>query len=74
MSHCTRVGNQYIGSAIESLLPPQLSEITGTVANSATSDALRKVQEMVDWYYQNKWIKNANYGENDKACDCLGTR
>ena len=72
MSHCTRVGNQYIGSDIEALIPRNLSEVAGSLTQSAAKGAIQSQQEMVDWYYQNKWIKNTKNGENDKACDLFG--
>ena len=72
ISHCTRVGNQYIGSAIEQLVPRDISVVFPASDYPAIQSVKLNLQERIDLYYQNKWIKNNGKGNNDKACDLFG--
>lgn len=73
MFHCTRVGSQYIGNDIESLIPLEPNMLMPDENNPAFPKALeaqKEVYSRIDRYYQeDDWIKNSNIGENDFACD-----
>ena len=68
MTHCTRVGSQYIGNLIESLIPdsPPMIDSASTVTVKAS------VEARITAYKTRGWIKNSKLGENDLACDLFG--
>ena len=74
MSHCTRVGSQYIGSEIEKLIPGEPNMIMPdendrNVFNKAKI-IRNEIYKRIDRYYGKKtWIRNSVIGENDYACD-----
>jgi len=73
MTHCTRVGSQYIGNAIESLIPNDLSFVYPPSINDVTdSSTRRELEERIGKYYNKGWIKNSAIGDNDYACDLFG--
>ena len=71
ITHCTRVGSQYIGEEIESLIPvsPKTIEVPD---NDHFSIAKKEIEERIERYRKAGWIKNNNKGENDLACDLFG--
>jgi len=71
MSHCTRVGSQYIGSKIESLIPeiPNLMTVPG---NANVENARVSIEKRIKQFYDNGWVKNSKLGANDRACDLFG--
>lgn len=80
MTHCTRVGSQYIGAQIENLIPAVPPTITvekdGTTANDKKRETIDKahaaiVQRIAD-YRKRQWIKNSKIGDNDLSCDLFG--
>lgn len=77
MTHCTRVGSQYIGNAIQTLIPPGLVNIMHVMpsgTNDNVTTAMNNIRSRVAAYYAHKdnWIKNNKYGANDYACDLFG--
>lgn len=75
MTHCTRVGSQYIGPSIESLIPHEVDMIQPE--NSASPEFIKAKSEIharIERYYSQNpsWIKNNDYGDNDLACDLFG--
>lgn len=71
MTHCTRVGSQYIGSKIESLIPLQPAMIT--VANNVNVlQAKNSIEQRIQNFYNQGWVKNSKLGMNDRACDLFG--
>lgn len=77
MSHCTRVGSQYIGKNIEGLIPrvfsaEELSQYTAATPEGSQNiaDAFKNIQARITAFYsRDGWIKNNKRGANDKACD-----
>lgn len=69
MSHCTRVGSQYIGTNIEQLIPKDLSLIYKNPQPGVVANTLQTIQSTIEWYYGKGWIANNKNGANDKACD-----
>lgn len=71
MTHCTRVGSQYIGNQIESLIPdsPPMMDIPGDadIVTVKTS-----IESRIKAYKERGWIKNSKNGKNDLACDLFG--
>jgi len=78
MTHCTRVGSQYIGRSISSLIPKNIGmvypiNVPLTGADADTDLAARtSIQNRIDKYYKKEWIKDNKLGENDDACDLFG--
>ena len=73
MSHCTRVGSQYIGATIESLIPKDLSLVYPSPLADATDAATKlELEGRIKKYYERGWIKNSKIGDNDYACDLFG--
>ena len=73
MSHCTRVGSQYIGATIESLIPKDLSLVYPSPIADATDAATKlELEGRIKKYYERGWIKNSKIGDNDYACDLFG--
>ena len=68
MTHCTRVGSQYIGNQIENLIPdsPPMLNMAGN------QDIKDSVEKRIKAYKENSWIKNSKIGNNDLACDLFG--
>jgi predicted TIM-barrel fold metal-dependent hydrolase len=71
MTHCTRVGSQYIGALIESLIPdsPSMIDIPG---NQNILNARINIESRIAEYRKRGWIKNSKIGSNDLACDLFG--
>jgi uncharacterized protein len=71
MTHCTRVGSQYIGDQIDSLIPksPAMIDVPG---NPAVSEVKASIEKRISDYRQAEWIKNSKIGDNDLACDLFG--
>ncbi|HEY8937691.1 MAG TPA: amidohydrolase family protein, partial [Cyclobacteriaceae bacterium] len=73
MTHCTRVGSQYIGDHIESLIPddPAMIDVAGNAAiDAARTSIIQRIKDYKD--PSKKWIKNSAIGDNDLACDLFG--
>jgi len=73
MTHCTRVGSQYIGDQIESLIPDQPAMID-MAGNPAIATAKTSIEKRIKDYKDpsRQWIKNSKIGDNDLACDLFG--
>jgi predicted TIM-barrel fold metal-dependent hydrolase len=71
MTHCTRVGSQYIGNQIESLIAdsPAMMNIPGKANILA---AKTSIEQRIAEYKRRGWIKNSKIGDNDLACDLFG--
>lgn len=69
MTHCTRGGSQYIGAAIESLIPPQPDFLIPTPPNNNATNAKASIIKRINSYYTKGWIQNSKLGDNDLACD-----
>lgn len=67
MSHCTRSGSMYVGSAIESLIPRNPPMMTSSVEDFPTIQ--KKIHDRIDRYYEAGLIKNKKRGANDLSCD-----
>lgn len=77
MTHCTRVGTQYIGSNIESLIPLHLDLLypanLADPAQQTIDTAVRQsLEKRIAKYYEKGWVKNSKIGDNDYACDLFG--
>lgn len=77
ITHCTRVGSQYIGEKIESLisLQPEIIMPAENVADEVkkrAAEAKQSIQERIKGFYDKGWIKNSKIGNNDNACDLFG--
>ncbi len=73
MTHCTRVGSQYIGARIESLIPKKAEMLGPEAGTSDEFDQVKKeIHDRIDRYYAMGWVKNSDIGDNDKACDLFG--
>jgi predicted TIM-barrel fold metal-dependent hydrolase len=77
LSHCTRVGTQYIGKNIEGLIPLTLEliypEKTEDPLLNGTDQATRlALEKRITNYYNRGWVKNSKIGDNDYACDLFG--
>jgi hypothetical protein len=72
MTHCTRGGSQYIGAAIEGLIPPLPDFLMPNVLNTIAIAAKNSIIKRINDYYLNGWIKNSKLGNNDLACDLFG--
>lgn len=78
MTHCTRVGSQYIGEEIERLLPRHVSMLLPSAtqqSQQAIATALaakQSIEARIATFYDKGWIKNSKRGENDRACDLFG--
>lgn len=71
MSHCTRVGSQYIGDQIESLIPRE-PRMTVPPDNAVIPLAQKSINDRIAAFYEKGWIKNSKIGDNDRACDLFG--
>jgi predicted TIM-barrel fold metal-dependent hydrolase len=71
MTHCTRVGSQYIGNQIESLIPDSPAMI-GIPGNANILAAKTSIELRINEYKKRGWIKNSKIGDNDLACDLFG--
>jgi len=69
MSHCTRVGSQYIGDFIESLIPDEPAMIGSANGNAAIDAMQSSVVGRIAAYKQRAWVKSNRQGKNDLACD-----
>lgn len=71
MTHCTRVGSQYIGARIESIIPknPNMIRVPG---NANVDNARASIEKRIQDFYDKKWVKNNKLGNNDRACDLFG--
>ncbi len=72
MTHCTRVGSQYIGEEIENLIPPKPAMILPATNPNASLAAQQSIERRIALFSVNGWIKNSKRGENDRACDLFG--
>lgn len=72
MSHCTRVGSQYIGSAIESLIPKEPDMIMPAAQGGQAQAAKQEIIARIGRFYKKGWVKNSKTGDNDNACDLFG--
>lgn len=76
MSHCTRVGSQYVGTQIESLIPRQPAMIKPEGDEPEIQAAFKKAQgeieARIERYYRDGKIRNSKIGDNDEACDLFG--
>ena len=72
MSHCTRVGSQYIGRDITNLIPKKLDSLFPPLINDRVSNAKNNIEARIDAYYKKGWIKTSEIGDNDFACDLFG--
>jgi predicted TIM-barrel fold metal-dependent hydrolase len=71
MTHCTRVGSQYIGAKIESLISKDPDMIIAP-GNANALAAQKSIYDRIGRFYQKGWVKNSDLGENDYACDLFG--
>jgi uncharacterized protein len=71
MTHCTRVGSQYIGAQIEGLIPMDPPMIPVTQSDEIPR-VKKAIADRISTYYEKGWIKNSNLGKNDLACDLFG--
>jgi uncharacterized protein len=72
MSHCTRVGSQYIGNYIENLISRN-QPMFGNMQDEEINKAKTSIYARIDRYFAQKdWIKNNKKGNNDFACDLFG--
>lgn len=78
MSHCTRVGSQYIGNYIESLIPREPAML-GNLEDEEIKKSRTDIYARIARYYsvdnskkKENWIKNNKKGKNDFACDLFG--
>jgi len=71
MTHCTRVGTQYIGTKIESLIPESPAMIS-IANNNNFAKARNSINARISKFYEKGWVKNSDRGENDRACDLFG--
>jgi predicted TIM-barrel fold metal-dependent hydrolase len=71
MTHTTRVGSQYIGAQIESLIP-KAPDMLGADLNANTAAAKDSIIKRIATFYNNGWVKNSKIGDNDFACDLFG--
>jgi uncharacterized protein len=71
MTHCTRVGSQYIGEQIESLLPDSPGMID-QAGNPTSANAKQAIEQRIKEYKKRGWIKNSKIGDNDLVCDLFG--
>jgi predicted TIM-barrel fold metal-dependent hydrolase len=69
MTHCTRVGSQYIGDQIEALIPDMPRSIP-LLKDGQT--AYGRIVKRIAAYRAAGWIKNSRNGANDLACDLFG--
>lgn len=72
MTHCTRVGSQYVGDNIESLIPKApfkpdmiLPGIQSDYCNKSIDEVLARIER----FYDAGKVKNSKIGSNDDACD-----
>ncbi len=77
MTHCTRVGSQYIGDQIENLVPrnPEMILPNAAVNPVGYANALTAQQNIISRiasYYNAGLVKNSKIGDNDAACDLFG--
>lgn len=72
ITHCTRVGSQYIGNYIESLIPAEPAMIGDKEDEDIRKAQLAIYQRIQRYYNQKGWIKNNKRGKNDFACDLFG--
>ena len=73
MTHCTRVGSQYIGDQIESLIPDEpamIDDIDNVAINTTRTSIIKRIKDYKD--PSRNWIKNSKIGDNDLACDLFG--
>ncbi|MFM7854660.1 MAG: amidohydrolase family protein [Flammeovirgaceae bacterium] len=70
MTHCTRVGSQYIGDQIENLIPDSPAMMNPD--NPASARAKQAIEQRIRDYKNKGWIKNSRIGDNDLACDLFG--
>lgn len=71
MTHATRVGSQYIGAQIESILP-LVPDMIGANLNQTTKDARDSIIKRIKVFYDLGWVKNSKIGDNDFGCDLFG--
>lgn len=71
LTHTTRVGSQYIGAQIESLIPRE-PEMIGATFNQTAIDARAAIISRIKAFYDRGWIRNSKIGDNDLACDLFG--
>jgi len=73
MTHCTRVGSQYIGGQIESLIPDHPPMIT-IAGNKVIDEVKERIEKRIREYKDpgRAWVKNSDIGKNDLACDLFG--
>lgn len=72
MTHCTRVGSQYIGNYIENLVirnHPMLGDDSDEEIKKAKNNIYSRINR---YFEQDEWIKNNKKGNNDFACDLFG--
>jgi uncharacterized protein len=71
MTHCTRVGSQYIGENIQSLIPknPDMIMVNNDIEVEVTRAS---IHARIAAYYDKGWVKNSKLGNNDLACDLFG--
>jgi predicted TIM-barrel fold metal-dependent hydrolase len=71
MTHCTRVGSQYIGNRIEDLIPqnPRMIDVPD---NAVVLNVRQNINNRIQAYLDRGWVKNSEIGDNDLACDLFG--
>lgn len=72
MTHCTRVGSQYIGSKIESLITEKPPMMQPEETDSRFTEAQNEINNRISSYIKKGWVKNSKRGDNDLACDLFG--
>mgnify|MGYP000250559397 CR=1 FL=1 len=71
MSHCTRVGSQYVGKNIRSLIPQQPAMI-GVPGHPDYEQARQEIIDRIARYDEKGWLKYTTAKNNDYACDLFG--
>ncbi len=72
MTHCTRVGSQYVGDNIESLMPRAPFKPDMILPNIQSDYCKKSIEELlarIERFYAAGKVKNSKIGSNDDACD-----
>lgn len=71
VSHCTRVGSQYIGSQIQNLIPRN-PDMLSAKDHAEVTTVQESITNRINKYYEKGWVANSKIGNNDLACDLFG--
>jgi predicted TIM-barrel fold metal-dependent hydrolase len=76
MTHCTRVGSQYVGNFVANLVDTydnMLMPDPSQAERRANAEAAwKEIMDRVARFKQKGWANNSPIGENDYACDLFG--